>query len=138
MSDNAETSDQRDRQSAWKTVLLSRPVHNEAAEVMRDDEQVHIRVRNEIPWYLQGPARLLFRIPERKTHALDPLGASIWRWCDGRQTVEEIVDLFARDHELTFHESRVLVSDYLRQLTRRGIIAVIVEPREQSADTTEH
>ncbi len=134
---SGKSESEGDRERAWYTLLHSRPVHNDAAEVVRDDEEVHVRVRNEIPWYLKGPARLVFRIPERKTHALDSIGSTVWRWCDGRRTVEEVVDLFAEQYELTFHESRVLAADYLGQLTRRGIIVLVV-PREETVDTEEN
>ena len=57
---------------------------------------------------------------------LDRLGAEVWRLCDGKRTVEEVVDLFGERHALTFHESRVAVTLYLKALLQRGVLAIVI------------
>jgi hypothetical protein len=44
--------------------------------------------------------------------------------CDGKATVESIIDEFAARHRLSFHESRVAVTGYLKTLIRRGVLAI--------------
>jgi hypothetical protein len=63
---------------------------------------------------------------------LDELGAAIWRGCDGVRRVEDLVDAFAAEHRLTFHEARVAVTNYLSQLIRRGVL-VIALPEDSAA-----
>ena len=55
---------------------------------------------------------------------LDKLGTEVLELCDGSRRVEEIVDEFAAKHRLTFHESRVAVTGFLRSLVQRGLIAI--------------
>ena len=60
-------------------------------------------------------------------HDLWPAGAPSqlhFLACDGRQTVEAIVDRLAANHKLTFHESRLAVMQFLRMLMQRGAVAV--------------
>ena len=75
-------------------------------------------------WYTRPPLSWLMPISRERIIALDRLGSEVWQACDGRRTVEEIVDLFASAHDLTFHESRLSVMGFLRQLTRRGLVVV--------------
>jgi hypothetical protein len=63
--------------------------------------------------------------PERRL-TLDRLGTEVWRLCDGDRTVEEIVDTFSRNHDLTFHEARAAVTGYLTTLIQRGALAIEV------------
>jgi hypothetical protein len=44
--------------------------------------------------------------------------------------VEEIVEAFAARHRLTFHEARLSVTAFLRQLTWRGLVVIAGRPKE--------
>jgi hypothetical protein len=57
---------------------------------------------------------------------LDALGRGVFDLCDAHRTVEDIVDAFAAAHHLTFHEARISVTQYLRELIRRGVCAIEV------------
>lgn len=116
--------------ASWRRQLLAVPRRNEAAHVDEADPlRVVIRVRTRKPWYLNvPPLRWMVPVrPERQT-VLDKLGSEIWRLCDGRRTVEAIVDAFAAAHRLTFHESRTAVSAYLASLVQRGALAMELPP----------
>jgi len=51
--------------------------------------------------------------------------------CDGERTVEAIIDAFAAEHRLTFHEARVAVGGYLRSLMARGALAMVMAQEER-------
>ncbi len=104
-------------------MLRARALQNRAARVQRvPGGTVSVWVRQTrrllppLSWIVP------FR-KERATH-LDCLGSQVWSLCDGRHTVEEVVDAIATRHRLTFHESRVAVTNYLRTLIQRGVLAV--------------
>jgi hypothetical protein len=84
-------------------------------------------------WYMRRPLSLVFPFSTQRRVALDGLGIEVWRGCDGRRTAEQIVEQFARDHGLTFHESRLSVMQFLRELTRRGLIVMVGKSQEQAA-----
>ena len=87
-----------------------------------------------VPTRKPSPVRVLFswlvRVPRERLTVLDPMGASIWKACDGTRTVEEIVEKFAHHHHLSFHESRVSVTGYATSLLRRGVLAVAMDSSE--------
>jgi hypothetical protein len=72
-------------------------------------------------------------ISHERAISLDRLGSEVWQACDGRRTVEEIVDLFAAAHDLTFHEARLSVTEFLRLLVLRGLVVVAGPPKTGAA-----
>jgi hypothetical protein len=115
-------------------LLAAIPLRNES---VRQDSETATSVRVYVPlrkkWFMQPPFSWLFRFSKERVIELDSLGLEVWRMCDGTSTVEKIITLFANNHKLTFHESRLSVMEFLRLLTRRGII-VIVGSNPQEAE----
>jgi hypothetical protein len=107
------------------TDLQAIPVPNQA--VIR-----HGGGRFSVP--LRQPAwvrwvRPVFPISKEKNVQLDKLGAEIYALCDGRRTVEEIIDLHKDRWRLSFFESRAMILQFLRQLLERNLI-VLLPPRD--------
>ena len=110
-----------------KAVLIP----NRAARVVREepDGSLMLAVPTRKPSFFRGLINWLVRVPQERLTVLDPLGAGIWKSCDGKRSVEEIAVRFATFHHLSFHESRVSVTGYVTSLLRRGVLAVAVNPR---------
>jgi hypothetical protein len=107
-------------------MLTARPVQNAAARVVDEGGDVTVYVKSVQPWYMIPP--LSWIVPHRpeRVSVLDGLGSQVWRWCDGRRTVEDIIDVFAGEHDLTFHEARVAVTGYVKSLVQRGALAIVM------------
>ncbi|NLX05284.1 MAG: PqqD family protein [Phycisphaerae bacterium] len=113
---------------SWQKMLLARPVRNAAAKVSAcSDGCLRIAIPNLRPWYLFPPISWMVRPAASKSLVLEGLGAEVWDLCDGRRTVEEVTDCFAARHSLSFHESRVSITGYLRLLVQRGALAMVEE-----------
>ena len=105
--------------------LRSRTVRGEK----RPDGGWLLRVPLRRRWYTRPPLAWLMPLGRDRAIGLDRLGSEVWEACDGRRTVQEIVDLFAAAHDLTFHESRLSVTAFLRLLTLRGLVVVVGRPK---------
>jgi len=116
---------------AWDDMLKATLLPNRAARTVREepDGSMTLAVPTRKPSFFRGLINWLVRVPKERLTLLDPLGAGIWKACDGKRTVEEIVVRFATLHHLSFHESRVSVTGYVTSLLRRGVLAVAVDPR---------
>ena len=55
---------------------------------------------------------------------LDTLGSSVWQMVDGSRTVAEIVEQFRKEHQLGIREAELSVTAFLKDLGRRGLIAL--------------
>lgn len=76
-------------------------------------------------------ARLLRRLgvrpplaPQPRRLQLDTLGAAVWDLLDGERSVAEVSSRFAGRFQLHPREAEVSVSLFLRELGRRGMIAL--------------
>jgi hypothetical protein len=55
---------------------------------------------------------------------LDELGTSVWAMIDGNCSVRQLISIFATSHQLEPREAEVAVTQFLRELGRRGLIGM--------------
>lgn len=114
---------------AWTDMLRARAWQNRGARVEQGpDGTVSVwvkRTRRLLP-----PLSWIVPFREESVTRLDRLGGRIWALCDGNHSVEDIVDAVAAQHRLTFHESRVAVVGYLKDLIQRGVLAIEMAEEE--------
>lgn len=78
------------------------------------------------PWM----AKLLKRMgrgdtaPRAKKLELDTLGTEVWDMIDGRRSVRQITGRFADRHRVSGREAEIAITQFLRDLGRRGIIGI--------------
>lgn len=108
-------------------------LHNRAATVeqRRGRCLVHVPVRQR--WWNAPPLSWVLPYRGRKTYELDRLGREVWQLCDGRR-VEGIIERFAHNHRLNFHEARGAVSAYIRTLVEKRLIVIAVGEDVQLVD----
>ena len=119
------------------------PVHNRAIRTEHRQGRflVHVPIRKR--WWNRPPLSWWLPYREHRTYELDRLGRGVFDACDGRRSVEAIVERFATERRVHFHEARGLVSDYLRTLVEKRLIVVILPNRgakggEATASTANH
>lgn len=112
----------------WREMLASTLYQNlkVTATWNKDGTQLGLAIPTKRPGYLIPPITWVVRPPAFRTLYIDRIAADLWFWCDGTRTVEDVIELFARKHTLTFHESRVSVTTYLKELVKRGALAVAI------------
>jgi hypothetical protein len=111
----------------WTAMLRARPVRNSAVRVVENapaGATVYVR-RRRPAWFVPPVSWIVPYKPEQQI-VLDGIGRHLWLDCDGRRTVEEIVDRFKDEQRLTFHEARAAVTGYLEKLIQRGVLAIMV------------
>ena len=116
-------------EGSWLPMLRAIPVHNDAAriEYLQEKHSARISVPAVKPKWMVAPVTWFVRFRSRKEYELDGIGMFVWEWCTGTNTVEQIIDAFAQRHALTFHESRVAVTEYITLLIKRGILAIMIQ-----------
>jgi len=106
------------------------PVPNPGIGVEEDDEG---RVRLMVPQNIGHAARFVARILHLPTDLtkpvlLDEMGTFVWKACDGRRAVRDIIALFVERYRLSRREAELAVTTFLKQLARRRYIALAVFP----------
>jgi hypothetical protein len=62
-----------------------------------------------------------------RTFLVEGRGREIYELIDGTRSLETIIDRFRALHALTFFEGRALVLAYLATLTRKGLVAAMLD-----------
>ena len=73
--------------------------------------------------------RSVFRVPPgtTKTFELDAIGVFVWRHCDGKHTVQQIIRKLAGEYSLNLREAEVPTVQFLHTLARKGLIGLSLE-----------
>jgi hypothetical protein len=61
---------------------------------------------------------------QTKKLQLDELGVAVWNLIDGSRPVRQIIQAFAESHRLQMREAEVAVTEFLRELGKRGLIGM--------------
>jgi len=106
------------------------PVPNPGIGVEEDDEgRLRLMVPQNVGRIARFVARML-RLPADLTRPvlLDEMGTFVWKACDGRRAVRDIIALFVERYRLSRREAELSVTTFLKQLARRRYIALAVFP----------
>ena len=76
--------------------------------------------------------RRVLPLSNERNLELDRLGRELYDLCDGRRTVEEIVDIYIERWKLSFFEARGLVLSFLRSLVQKNLV-LFLTPRPPDA-----
>ncbi len=76
------------------------------------------------PW-MAALIKRFSKAPEKtvnKKLELDTLGSAVWGLLDGNRSVKQVIEEFARIYQLNAKEAETSVTQFLRQLGKRGLI----------------
>jgi len=113
------------REIAASKLLASVPHVNAKAEVKTVREGVIVSVPVRRPNWLIPPISWVLPWSSHRRVQLDEAGTAVLALCDGQRNVEQVIETFAQEHKLSFRESQLAVTQFLRELLRRGIVAMV-------------
>lgn len=90
------------------------------------DEPMLVSVPLNRPrWYIP-PLSWVLPWRQRRRIQLDETGTAVLNMCDGKSRIEQLVRRFAAENKMSFREAQVPVVQFLKMLTKRGVIALVV------------
>ncbi|HEY3237708.1 MAG TPA: PqqD family protein [Polyangiaceae bacterium] len=104
--------------------LDATPTVNQAVRVERHGETILLYVPIQQRWWMEGVLTWLLPFRKEKGVALDAIGRQVWEACDGKRTLEQIIEQFGGRHKIRFHEARISVMQFVRLLVRRGLLVL--------------
>ena len=106
--------------------LAYRPVKSlEVSEERLDSGEVVLTYPLTLrPWLLSLATRLGLRSEETLSRKLqlDEMGSLTWSLLDGKRAVHDLVDFVCRRYKLNRREAEVAMTEFLRDLGKRGLI----------------
>jgi hypothetical protein len=112
-------------------ILHGVPYANRAMKVEAYSGGVVVTVPMKRPGWTRLVKWLVPLSQERRVE-LDAVGTWVLQLCDGRRTVEDVIEQVGEKYHLSFQEARVAVLQFMRMLVDRGIVAVIL-PEDRAA-----
>ncbi len=102
------------------------PYVNQAMEInRRGNGTAVVSIPMRRPRFLVPPFSWIIPFSSHRRVELDKIGLGVLDLCDGQRNIEAIIDKFSADHKLSFREAQLAVTQFMRQLVQRGIIAII-------------
>jgi len=83
-----------------------------------------------IPWWakiIRPPSQ----IRKQRSLEFDPVGAEVFEMFDGERTLGEIIDEFMRRWQLSFFESRAVITEFLKRLGKRNLISYKIPAKKR-------
>jgi hypothetical protein len=99
------------------------PIRNARAEITPQGAMLKVSVPLTYPGAVK-PLKRFLKLRETKTFELEGVGRAVFEQVDDERAIEAMVDWFAGEYALSFHEARALVMGYLKTLTENGLIVV--------------
>jgi hypothetical protein len=106
--------------------LQARPIRNPALkweELDNGEVQVVLPRRKDVVGKLLSS---VFYVPQSKPISLDVVGARVWKLCDGEHTVHDLTEALMEEHKLHRREAEVSLTEFLRMLGKRNMVAFVV------------
>lgn len=109
------------------------PVPNKAVRAEPRENALLLWAPIRKRWWNRPPFSWALPYRDEKAVALDRLGREVYEAIDGKRTIEQIVEAFATNHQLRFHEARLSVMQFLKMLTQRSLIVVALPEADDPA-----
>jgi len=100
------------------------PMRNQRITVLQDAEGISLTQVLSYGWWLR-PLQRLLHLPTQRVYRLEGIAVGVWKMLDDTAPIGAIVEAFAIQHSLSYHESRAMLMTYLRVLVNRGVIAIV-------------
>jgi hypothetical protein len=106
-------------------ILALVPGHNQAIRVELRDDGLIVWTRIQKRWWMGPPLGWLLPFRSEKGVALDVIGREVFEACDGKRSLECIIEEFAQRHRVRFYEAKQSVVTFVRWLLERKIIYLV-------------
>ncbi len=112
-----------------REVLRLYPIRNPVVEYeTREDGTCLLKVPLKPRGILRWLSRI-FKLANEHKIELDETGSTVWLLCDGKHSVESIVQKLVHQYKLERREAEVSLFAFLNTLSRRGFIAYLKRRR---------
>lgn len=103
------------------------PIKNQVVEEARSDSgDITLYLPRRNVWWVNALARIFYIPKKGRGVLLDELGSCVWDMIDGQTTVKQVIEQFAAKYRLSKREAELSIVAHLKNLAKRGLIAIAV------------
>ena len=113
-------------------MLNSRPARNEAVGWDKvESGEVQIKIVRQDTWKIRMMAKV-FYIPKERKITLDEVGSEVWLMCNGKTSVEQMIESLSTKYQLNRKEAEVSLLSYLKTLGQKRFVGFMLETQKAS------
>ena len=115
-------------------MLASRPTRNDSLRWEENDNgEVQVFIERQETWKVRLLSKV-FYIPKERKITLDEVGTEVWRMCNGRNSVGDMIELLSDKYQLNRKEAEVSLLQYLKTLGQKRFIGFVLEGEDSPPD----
>ena len=116
-------------------VMKSFPVRNQLITWEIDDKgEASLVVPQKDKLWVRLTSKLSM-LPDKRVIVLDSIGTYVWKMCDGKHTISQIIKSVQNQYQLTRKEAETSLFTFMQQLGKRNFIGFAI-PQQQNAPET--
>jgi len=114
-------------------VMKALPVRNQLINWEIDDkgEAALVIPQKETLWIRL--VSKLFMLPGKRVIVLDSIGTYVWKMCDGKHTISQIISGVQKQYQLTRKEAETSLFTFMQQLGKRNFIQFAIPQQNAPA-----
>ena len=106
--------------------LKARPIRNAAVKEKKwDDEETFLVIPRKNARWVRILSKI-FYIPEEKKVYLDEIGAWVWQRCDGKTSVNKMIEGLSQEFKVDKKDAQTSLLKYLKKLGEKRLIGFVI------------
>ena len=123
-----------DTQFDRERILNALPLRNQLIKWDIDDkEEVSLVIPQQQKLWIRIASKI-FSLPDKRVIVLDDVGSYVWRLCDGKNSISQIVKHLSKQYRMTRKEAETSLFTFMRQLGKRNIIGFAVSKNTKGGE----
>jgi len=122
-----EKEEKKTLQPSKEVILKSKPIRNPLVEWKKyESGEIALIIKMKETWLSK-----FFKTSRERKIVLDKVGSFVWELCDGKHTIEDIINELCKKYKLRPREAEVSLITYLNMLAQRRLVAFIMPKPEE-------
>lgn len=115
-------------------ILSALPLRNQLIKWEVDDkEEVSLVIPQQQKLWIRIASKI-FSLPDKRVIVLDDVGSYVWRLCDGKTSISQIVKHLSKQYRMTRKEAETSLFTFMQQLGKRNIIGFAVSKNTKGGE----
>lgn len=115
-------------------ILNALPLRNQLIKWEVDDkEEVSLVIPQQQKLWIRIASKI-FSLPDKRVIVLDDVGSYVWRLCDGKTSISQIVKHLSKQYRMTRKEAETSLFTFMQQLGKRNIIGFAVSKNTKGGE----
>lgn len=115
-------------------ILNALPLRNQLIKWEVDDkEEVSLVIPQQQKLWIRIASKI-FSLPDKRVIVLDDVGSYVWRLCDGKTSISQIVKHLSKQYRMTRKEAETSLFTFMQQLGKRNIIGFAVSKNSKGGE----